>query len=72
DESLVIFYPEVLAFSFFVGDKHMLPVPFTLLGARRYLNTIYGETGVGPPFQNLCGKVDQSHLLNEDILTKDV
>ncbi|CAE7443953.1 unnamed protein product, partial [Symbiodinium microadriaticum] len=72
DESLVIFYPEVLAFSIFVGNSRMLPVPFSLLGARRYLNTIYGETGMGPPFQNLCGKVDDGSLLNEDILTQDV
>ncbi|CAE7594178.1 unnamed protein product [Symbiodinium natans] len=72
DESLVIFYPEVLAFAAFVGNGRMLPVPFTLLGARRYLNTIYGETGVGPPFQNLCGKVAVDNLLNENILTQDV
>ncbi|CAJ1432916.1 unnamed protein product [Effrenium voratum] len=42
DESLVIFYPEVLAASIFVGDQQMLPVPLTMLGARRYLNTISG------------------------------
>jgi len=72
DESLVIFYPEVLAFSIFVGNNRMLPVPFSLLGARRYLNTIYGETGMGPPFQNLCGKVDDGSLLNENILMQDV
>mmetsp|Transcript_28619 Transcript_28619/g.64536 ORF Transcript_28619/g.64536 Transcript_28619/m.64536 type:complete len:615 (+) Transcript_28619:53-1897(+) len=68
DESLVIFYPEALAFAFFVGDGHMLPVPFTLLGARRYLNSIFGETGVGAPFNNLCGTVDENNLLNSGIM----
>jgi len=68
DESLVIFYPEVLAASIFVGDQQMLPVPLTMLGARRYLNTINGETGAGPPFNNLCGKVEEPDFLNSNML----
>merc|ERR1712190_522891 len=47
DESLVQFYSEVLAFAFFAssaGAHQMLPVPFTLLGARRYLRDLSGES----------------------------
>lgn len=70
DESLVIFYPEVLVASFFVGHGQMLPVPFTMLGARRYLRHINGETGAGPPYDNLCGKVSVPDFLNSNIMTE--
>jgi len=72
DESLVIFYPEVLTASFFVGHGQMLPVPFTMLGARRYLRHISGETGLGPPFNGLCGKVAFPNLLNSEIMSSAV
>ncbi|CAK9036604.1 unnamed protein product [Durusdinium trenchii] len=72
DESLVIFYPEVLAASFFVGDGQMLPVPFTMLGARRYLSSIRGETGVGAPYDNQCGKVQVPQFLNSKIMENTV
>ncbi|CAE8603442.1 unnamed protein product [Polarella glacialis] len=72
DESLVIFYSEVLAFSFFVGHGQMLPVPFTVLGARRYLNWISGESSFGAPFFGRCGKVSGSNWLNEVFLEQEV
>merc|ERR1712232_138002 len=51
DESLVHFNSEVHAFAFFVGASDVqLPVPFTLLGARRYLNFISGQTTTDAPF----------------------
>jgi len=71
DESLVIFYSEVLAFSFFAGIgpdmTHMLPVPMALLGTRRYVSSIRGETSAGPPFGNRCGNIDKADWLNQAI-----
>jgi len=67
DESAVQFYSEALAFAFFVGGNSMLPVPWTLLGARRYLRDFGGESGVGPPFFASCGKIRGADWLNEDI-----
>lgn len=72
DESLVQFYGEVLAFSFFVGGGAMLPVPFTLLGARRYLSNIGGETSLGPPYFSSCGRIPTQNWLNEDISANTV
>jgi hypothetical protein len=68
DESLVQFYSEVLAFSFFVSaNKQQLPVPWTLLGARRYLNFLSGQTTVDAPFYNVCGYIPKQEWLNENI-----
>lgn len=64
DESLVQFYPEVLAFSFFVNPAVKLPVPWTLLGSRRYLNSITGSTS---KTGTLCGNVWDRDWLNVDI-----
>jgi len=70
DESIVQFYSEVLAFAFFTSgnageaaDKSMLPVPFVLLGARRYVRGLSGEWDKGT-----CGKVLSRDWLNEEIL----
>jgi len=67
DESAVQFYSEALAFAFFVGSSSMLPVPWTLLGARRYLRDFGGKSGDGPPFFASCGKIRGADWLNEDI-----
>jgi len=71
DESLVQFYSEVLAFSFFVDSTMsatwMLPVPWTLLGARRYLRDINGQST-----RDGCGKVHEQNWLNEEISSKTV
>lgn len=75
DESLVQFYSEVLAFAFFTSavpgataDGSMLPVPFTLLGARRYVRDITGDsTGL-----RHCGSILQQDWLNEQIQTQTV
>jgi len=67
DESAVQFYSEALAFAFFVGGSGMLPVPWTLLGARRYLRDFGGESSNGPPFFASCGKIRGTDWLNEDI-----
>jgi hypothetical protein len=72
DESAVQFYSEALAFAFFVGSSGMLPVPWTLLGARRYLRDFGGESGVGPPFFASCGKISETDWLNEDIHSSTV
>jgi hypothetical protein len=69
DESLVQFYPEVLAFAFFVPWNLKLPVPWTLLGARRYLNRITGstfDTGI------LCGQLWERDWLNMDIMSTQI
>jgi len=67
DESLVQFYSEVLAFAFFAGSGQMLWVPFTLLGARRYLNYIGGETSAGFPYGSSCGALSARDWLNQEI-----
>ncbi|CAK0867319.1 unnamed protein product [Prorocentrum cordatum] len=76
DESLVQFYPEVLAFSFFVdpnasADKMgMLPVPWTLLGARRYMGDITGQRvdAASAISHGNCGRIREKDWLNEDIV----
>merc|ERR1712039_153279 len=71
DESLVQFYSEVLALSFFAkpGDAvEMLPVPFTLLGARRYINDLTGESSPG----GTCGTLREKDWLNEEIQIQTV
>lgn len=67
DESLVQFYSEVLAFAFFTTQEGnpMLPVPFTLLGARRIVNNITGETSNK---QADCGSIQPTNWLNSAIL----
>jgi len=71
DESAVQYYSEVLAFAFFTAAgasqaaaNSMLPVPFTLLGARRYVKEISGESTSGR-----CGRVEERNWLNERIPT---
>jgi len=71
DESLVQFYSEVLAFSFFTAagsnpaaaENSMLPVPFVLLGARRYVSDVSGESSQG----GACGTIQQKDWLNQGI-----
>jgi len=71
DESLVHYYSEVLAMSFFLGPgpdgSQMLPVPMAFLGVRRYMGDVQGEISTGPPFFNLCGKIRAENWLNDDI-----
>jgi len=77
DESLVQFYSEVLAFAFFVASgpgatgpaaaaASMLPVPFALLGARRYVRDIAGQSAPSAS----CGSVHAQNWLNEEIPTE--
>jgi len=62
DESLVQFYSEVLALSFFLNGDAMLPSPMTVLGARRYMNSITGQSsGQG------CGNIPYENWLNTEI-----
>jgi len=72
DESAVQFYSEALAFAFFVDGDGMLPVPWTLLGARRYIGDFSGESSTGPPYFAKCGKIRDRDWLNEDIPTGTV
>jgi hypothetical protein len=68
DESLVQFYSEVLTFVFFVAPGQMLPVPWTLLGARRYVSDLCGESSKEPgPNQNKCGAIRATDWLNQGI-----
>lgn len=67
DESLVQFYSEVLAFSFFMTGDKMLPVPMTILGARRYLNNIEGNS-----YGGRCGAVSAEDWLNTQIMKDTV
>jgi len=71
DESAVQFYSEALAFSFFTSAG-MLPVPWTLLGARRYLSKFSGESSTGPPYFSSCGRLRKRDWLNENIMTRGV
>ncbi|CAK0879766.1 unnamed protein product, partial [Prorocentrum cordatum] len=74
DESLMIFYPEVLAYVFFAGPGDFVPVPWTLLGARRYLNDLVGNSERKPgPTENKCGWVrEQDDWLNQGIPSAEV
>lgn len=45
----------------------MLPVPWALLGARRYLSELSGESSAGEPFYNTCGLIHEKDWLNQDI-----
>merc|ERR1712232_472019 len=64
DESLVQFYPETFALSFF--SNKMMPSPWTVLGARRYINDFSGQ--VKPREWNMnCGRVLSENWLNNDI-----
>jgi len=67
DESLVQFYSEVLAFAFFVPSEKMLPVPWTLLGARRYVAELSGESASSGQYMNRCGHIAPTNWLNEAI-----
>mmetsp|Transcript_21952 Transcript_21952/g.71104 ORF Transcript_21952/g.71104 Transcript_21952/m.71104 type:complete len:828 (-) Transcript_21952:74-2557(-) len=74
DESLVQFYSEVLAFSFFTNGANkddsatgMLPVPWVLLGARRYMNQLSGNSMGGS-----CGAIPTGNWLNEAISSRTV
>jgi len=66
DESLVQFYSEVLALAFFVPGWRggMLSVPMTVLGARRYVNDLTGESMYGS-----CGTLPDVNWLNANIPT---
>jgi len=64
DESLVQFYSEVLAFAFFVPSEKMLPVPWTLLGARRYVAELTGESASAGAWMNRCGHIAPTNWLN--------
>jgi len=68
DESLVQFYSEVLAFSFFRNHGEMVPSPWSLLGARRYLGDISGQTTADPPLRNQAGMIKDKDWLNEAIM----
>ena len=69
DESLVQYYSEVLAFAFFTTESNgMLPVPWTLLGARRYLANITGE--VTSKADATCGTLAATNWLNSNIDSK--
>jgi len=72
DESLVQFYTEVLVFAFFRGQGEMLPSPFTLLGARRYMNSISGQTTADPPYRNMAGLIPSTDWLDQDIMQATV
>jgi len=67
DESLVQFYGEVLAFAFFALPGKMLPVPWVLLGARRYMGDLTGESAAVGPLTNLCGHIAPNDWLNQNI-----
>jgi len=67
DESLVQFYSEVLAFVFFASPGKMLPVPWTLLGARRYMGELTGESAASGPVKDRCGHIAQVNWLNQGI-----
>lgn len=72
DESLVQFYGEVLAFVFFREAKtgvELLPAPWTLLGARRYMGHISGESsGAQHSYRSSCGWLDDHDWLNQAII----
>lgn len=72
DESLVQFYGEALAFAFFAGKSGRLPVPWTLLGARRYLSDISGQSSPGAPFFSKCGHIPGTNWLNDEISAETV
>eukprot|EP01052_Picozoa_sp_SAG31_P018387 SAG31_NODE_1299_length_8918_cov_59.994671_10_plen_215_part_00 len=65
------FYSEVLAFAFFTtqAGNPMLPVPFTLLGARRIVNNITGET---TNTRANCGSIPPSNWLNSAVSNASV
>jgi len=67
DESLVQFYSEVLAFSFFARGSGMLPSPMTFLGTRRYMNQLEGETSTQAPYLGRCGYIPERNWINTDI-----
>jgi len=70
DESLVQFYPETLAFAFFAGGGAMINVPWTVLGARRYLDDLSGQTSVSAPMSGHCGLLKETDWLNQGMLSK--
>lgn len=68
DESLMQFYPEVLAFAFYLRGDGMLQSPMTFLGTRRYLNQIEGDTTVEAPYFARCGNIPEENWLNMEIV----
>jgi len=73
DDSLALFYGEVLAFSFFAaGDGGLIPAPFTLVGARRYMNGLEGESSSAAPYWSRCGYIPESNWLNQEISNSHV
>lgn len=73
DDSLALFYGEVLAFSFFAaGNGGLIPAPFTLVGARRYMNGLEGEISLAAPYWSHCGYIPESNWLNQEITNPHV
>lgn len=68
DESLMQFYSEVLAFSFYVPGDGMLQSPLTFLGTRRYLDKIEGDTNKEAPYFDHCGAIPEKDWINRDIM----
>lgn len=67
DESLVQFWSETLAFAFFSGHNGNLPTPWVLMGARRYMGNLEGESSAGAPYFGKCGTITSVDWLNQDI-----
>jgi len=72
DESLVQFYSEVLAFSFFARGDRMLPAPMTFLGTRRYMNQLEGESSNQAPYFGRCGFIPTRNWINTAIPRRTV
>jgi hypothetical protein len=68
DESLMQFYPEVLAFAFYVPGDGLLPSPMTFIGTRRYLNNIEGDSSETEPYFARCGTIFKENWLNVDMM----
>eukprot|EP00392_Amoebophrya_sp_AT5.2_P012691 g12798.t1 len=67
DESMVQFFVETVMMSFFAYDgvQSMIGVPFTLLGSRRYLNSLYGNC-----LNNIHCGVQIDKQLNDKIMAR--
>jgi len=70
----VQFYSEVLVFAFFTSaanpddaSSSMLPVPWVVLGARRYLRELTGES-----MGDMCGRIQAKNWINEELPTHSV
>ncbi|CAK0833166.1 unnamed protein product [Prorocentrum cordatum] len=61
---------QTLAFAFFAGGGAMINVPWTVLGARRYLDDLSGQTSVSAPMSGHCGLLKETDWLNQGMLSK--